>query len=357
MSVINKMLSDLEERQHTATTADYIETSSSSFFLHPFAIVALIVVTSLVTYGVTQSEYITLIESPAANDSKAIQNAIEAEQSAKDGQPFTADQTPEFDQSPVQIRTEQTRSKPPVQDNNDETKLAVATQSDDAASFTITRSEIEDSENENRVASTRQSFQVSSSKGDSRQIASLREGARIALDEGRTSRAISLLTQILEIAPEHTSTRKQLASLLYAKQDTALAIATLENGIAEAPNDSSIRLMLARIAYRQGDTQQAQETLKQHPSTSFASTELLSFRAALSEQMGDYQQAHQDYKLLITREPNTAKWWLGLAVSQDKLRLPGEAIVSYRRVQKLNQLSMQVQDFVKTRIDSLTGQS
>ncbi len=365
MSVINKMLRDLEQRQQTPITANYVqdETPNRSLALICVSTLAVIVLLGCaIAYGVAHVNY-------ASSELPIIQTHGNTKNDIKLESP-TPEVSPILEESDIhEFDTQQ--GKPTAEDVNSAVTKMARVQNGVEMSQSQMEETLEpaiiakgnapfeevapDSEEQDGLES--ESMQVASSLGYSRQVASLRESARIALESGQSARASDLLAQILEISPEQSSVRKQLASLLYANRDTVGAVKALEEGIVSHPEDSSIRLMQARISFRQGDIQKAQAILKEHPSTTLASTDLLSFRAAISEQVGDYKQAHSDYQSLTTREPNTAKWWLGLAVSQDKLKLPEKAVESYKRVQGLNQLSMQVHDFVKTRIDSLAEQS
>lgn len=351
MSVINKMLRDLEDRQHAVEPSNYIEKDTTNRFMMPLVLVSLVVLASATTYGITQLTYVE--QQPVIfPDDDATQEQLDTPQRQM------------IDEVPRQKRIEIERGPSVVGQEVIDTRLATAEENQNIRQNNRRSPEADEYEQydgsnayTDGTGNQGKMVRVSSSQGYSPQIASLRESARIALDNGQPSQAIALLEQIIAIEPQASSARKQLASLLFADKNIVRAFRTLEDGIIIQPDDSSLRLMQARIAYRQGDMQQTQAILLEHPSTAVASTELLSFRAAISEQTGDYQQAYRDYKSLITREPNTAKWWLGQAVSQDKLRLSEDAVKSYRMVQRLNQLSMQVQDFVKTRIDSLSGQS
>ena len=131
----------------------------------------------------------------------------------------------------------------------------------------------------------------------------------------------------------------------------------LSIGIEQSPTDSSMRLMLSRIFYRLGELDQAFTVLAEHPYSALANDELVSFRAALAEKTGNYVIAQEDYLLLVQRNPNDAKWWLGLGVSQDKQKLSEQAISSYQQAQSLNQLPQQVDTFVAQRIQLLARRS
>jgi len=200
-------------------------------------------------------------------------------------------------------------------------------------------------------------FLVTPSDGAKSQLSSLRAKAFMASERNDQTAVVSLLQEILLIAPQEMRTRKQLAALLFSKNELNEAKDVLSQGILQAPADSSLRLMLSRIFYRLGDLEKAFAVLIEHPYSALANDELVSFRAALAEKTGDFSAAQQDYLLLVQRNPNDAKWWLGLGVSQDKQQLSEKAISSYQQAQSLNQLPKQVDTFVTQRIQLLARKS
>lgn len=200
-------------------------------------------------------------------------------------------------------------------------------------------------------------FTMKPSDGSQANLSQLRAQAHLASQQGNDALVIASLRQIIALAPNDLRTRKQLAALLFSKNKMPEAQQVLVESIAQAPVDSSSRLMLARIYFKSGDNRKALQVLQAHPQNTLANDELLSFRAALSEREGEYGLAEQDYFILVQRNPKEAKWWLGLGVSQDKQRLSLEAIASYEQAQLLNQLPNQVDSFVEQRIKLLARRS
>lgn len=198
---------------------------------------------------------------------------------------------------------------------------------------------------------------VSPSDGAQSQLSSLRAMAHLASKESDDEKVIQLLNEILRIAPNELRTRKQLAAMLFSKERLTQAQKLLVDGLQIVPSDSSLRLMLARIHFKLGDQTQAFTVLAEHPYQALANDELISFRAALAERIGEYPRAEQDYQVLIQRNPTEAKWWLGLGVSQDKQRLSEQAIISYQQAQSLKQLPQKVDTFVEQRIQLLARRS
>lgn len=178
---------------------------------------------------------------------------------------------------------------------------------------------------------------------------------QLSLKNGDTAAAMQDLNSLIALEPTNASARKRLASLEFAQGNPKRAAFLLDQGIKFSPSDSSMRLMQARLLFREDRTAQALSLLIEHPKSVIADNELLSFRAALAEKEKDYATSLQDYAVLLKRQPGNARWMLGLAISQDKQKMHGEAVITYKKVKSLNQLSAQVVSFVDGRLAALAG--
>jgi len=206
-----------------------------------------------------------------------------------------------------------------------------------------------------KVAIEKPVFKVISSNKGSSTHRMLEQRIRLSLKNGDTATAIKDLNGLIALEPRNASARKRLASLEFAQGNPTRAAFLLDQGIKLLPNDSSMRLMQARLLFRENRNTQALTLLIDHPKNMIADDELLSFRAALAEKQKDYVTSLQDYAVLLQRQPNNARWMLGLAISQDKQKMYKEAVVTYKKVKSSNQLSAQVVSFVDGRLAALVG--
>jgi MSHA biogenesis protein MshN len=208
----------------------------------------------------------------------------------------------------------------------------LAQQSDEKPIFNVASS--------NKSASTHQMFE---------------QRIQLSLKNGDTAAAMQDLNSLIALEPTNASARKRLASLEFAQGNPKRAAFLLDQGIKLSPSDSSMRLMQARLLFREDRNAQALLLLIDHPKSVIADNELLSFRASLAEKEKDYASSLQDYSVLLKRQPGNARWMLGLAISQDKQKMHGEAVITYKKVKASNQLSTQVVSFVDGRLAALAG--
>lgn len=356
MSVVNKMLRDLDNRKHeqvfTPHNANYVPpTSSKALWITVlcFGIVSIIM-----------ASYSFYLLSQTSNDDASkrspVANEIEqGDQYAALAPPMVnKTQTPKIVTKPEPAKLENTQISAYLP-----TAVPQAVQSfaDPIVSIKTNNDANTDAKLVSSATAQTKEFVVTASDGAKNDLSSLRAKAFMASQENDDAKVVKILHEILSIAPQEMKIRKQLAALLFSKSQLSDAKNVLSIGIEQAPTDSSMRLMLSRIFYRLGELDQAFTVLAEHPYSSLANNELVSFRAALAEKTGNYGIAQEDYLLLVQRNPNNAKWWLGLGVSQDKQKLSEQAISSYQQAQSLNQLPQQVDTFVAQRIQLLARRS
>ena len=164
------------------------------------------------------------------------------------------------------------------------------------------------------------------------------EQVRLALDNNDYNTAIRLMQQKAQSHPTDISVKKKLASLLFASGQVEKAQALLQRMLVNSPDDHSVRLMLSRLYVKQGLTTLAIENANGAVSSprNPLSVELLSFRANLLQQHGEFDKSLNDYLVLTKRRPLEPKWWLGAAISADNLHQSALAFHAFSQVVKID---------------------
>ncbi|WOI37326.1 tetratricopeptide repeat protein [Alteromonas sp. CI.11.F.A3] len=184
------------------------------------------------------------------------------------------------------------------------------------------------------------------------------EQVRLALDNNDYNTAIGLMQQKVQSHPSDSGAKKKLASLLFASGQVEQAQALLQRMLVNTPNDHSVRLMLSRLYVKQGLTEVAIKNASEAISSSSnpLSIELLSFRANLLQQHGVFDKSLNDYLALTKRRPLEPKWWLGAAISADSLQHSALALSAFSKVIQIDTqqaLSPDVHHYVQERIARL----
>lgn len=184
-------------------------------------------------------------------------------------------------------------------------------------------------------------------------LASLKAEVNAALSHGQTLEAVDLLKKLVAIEPKNTVARKQLASLYFEVNQAQSAINLLNAGLSIEPMQVDFNLMLSRIYKTINQPERALSILVSAQTDDSTSLSFLSARAALAQQASEFQLALTDYQALIRQQPTEARWWLGHGICADKLNQRDNALVSYQQVIQLSQLSREVEQFVSQRIQAL----
>jgi MSHA biogenesis protein MshN len=166
----------------------------------------------------------------------------------------------------------------------------------------------------------------------------IEEQVRLALDNNDYNTAIGLMQQKVQSHPTDIGAKKKLASLLFASGQVEKAQALLQRMLVNSPDDHSVRLMLSRLYVKQGLTTLAIESANGAVSSprNPLSIELLSFRANLLQQHGEFDKSLNDYLVLTKRRPLEPKWWLGAAISADSLHQSALAFHAFSQVVKID---------------------
>lgn len=334
MSVVNKMLQDLESRQDQQDTpnADYVpsQKSGKSIWLIIVLVILLFAAAGYWWFSENQPS-VPVAKTPiyvATPPSTPNRSQLIAEKKTESIElESQLEQAKEMVQQPVIAVLE---PKPEPESNIEITELP-SEPTEQASSFEVTASKLPNTEQ------------------------SLKQQIQIALQLNDDKDAIRLLKKLLQVKPENQVARQKLASLLFAQGMMNESKHVIETGIRLQPDVGEYQMMLARFYVQQKNIDEAHNTLRALTVSAAAEPSLVSYRASLAKKLDRHDLAKLDYKNLLASQPSNAKWWLGLAISEEKLGNNNSALTAYRKVNELNQLSIEVTNFVQKRIQYLAG--
>lgn len=185
--------------------------------------------------------------------------------------------------------------------------------------------------------------------------AELSQQVQIAIKRGDERIATELLEKLVTLSPDNEKARKRLASMLFSQGKHDQANGVLQQGIELQPDNHELRLMQAKLYVQMKNPSKAHELLANHTISAVQAMDFVSYRAALAQRVERFSAAKQDYLELTELQPANAKWWLGLAVAQERLGNTKMALQAYKNAKQLAQLSVEVDKFVEQRIQYLAG--
>ena len=384
MSVLNKMLQDLERRQHSAPAAAVrIQRDESrpvwlsvllllSAVLLGFAVYAILsrpqpaLVTE--TVGSQRSEPPEVMQSTVAKpeflaltqneqgDTEPTESALTTAQQAEllpsDTPADTgtlaerAEAQPPEPATPIAMSAETASGIMPIQPE----KVNAATDRQQAAT--------EQAAADPAGAEARQQSAVLVAYADkaqsaAEQAAMLTQQAIVATSQNDLLRALTLWQQVQALIPQQADSYLAQAALFQQLGQHERASQVLQQGLVGGAEHADIRLMLAQYYAAAGAWEEAdkllvtQYALAEHP-------QYYGLKASIAQQSGDYVSARHWYSQLVVLQPQQARWWLGAALAYDNTGDNTLARQHYHQaLQWGSGLSVQSRQFIQQRLEAI----
>ncbi|WP_414829388.1 tetratricopeptide repeat protein [Alteromonas sp. H39] len=362
MSVVNKMLKDLEaregdEKSHANYQPPVKKSPRLRFWVYGLIIAAVVVIAfALLTVPekTPEPQPVASVTPVAEPENTEAGNPPVAEKPAAK---TVSDKPPEKKKGSLLTRpinelvAEARGEKPATSDTNSQSASEGSMRAVAEPVNETTETQVVSAAEESAV--TR--FELTSEENTDKPLQNLRERIRLALAKPQKGEAIALMRELIDAEPENIAVRKKLSAILFAEGQVGNARDMLIKTLAMKPSDHSVRLMLARLYVQQGQVDAAAAVLADADRFLPVTTDLLAFRAVAAQERGDYPRALSDYNQLAAMSPEQARWWLGVGTSADKLGQQEVAKKAYQQALSLGQLSRDVQQFMSQRVSVLSG--
>ena len=136
-----------------------------------------------------------------------------------------------------------------------------------------------------------------------------------ALRRGATSEALDGFRLALNLERKHVSARQALLSVLVEQQQWNDAQALVEEGLAVDPTQAGWAMALARLQIERGKLAEAGETLARHAAHAEQNADYLAFHAVVLQRQKRHADAAQRYRAALALRPSEARWWYGLGLA------------------------------------------
>lgn len=178
-----------------------------------------------------------------------------------------------------------------------------------------------------------------------------RDVAKNALDRSDFKEAMKAYYTVLKYQPSDEESRKKLAALLYGKREVQESAAVLQQGIKLDHNSVSLRLALSSLLQKEKQPEAALSVLEFIPVE--ADVDYLATRGGLAQQLKLMDLAKESYQMLVEKEPDNGRWWLGLAIVYEREAQVKKAYETYQVALIKPGLSRSSQVFIRDRIKLL----
>jgi MSHA biogenesis protein MshN len=163
------------------------------------------------------------------------------------------------------------------------------------------------------------------------------------------------LRALLVNAPRHVKARELLAGIQIQTGRWLDAQSTLEQGVARMPETLAFRAQLARLLLEHGAEAQAVTVLERARSEGHVDAELHAFLAALYQRADRHSDAVQSYQSALRLSPQEGKWWIGLGISFESQQNAAAARDAYRRALSSGRLATGLSRYAEGRLQVLAN--
>jgi MSHA biogenesis protein MshN len=186
-------------------------------------------------------------------------------------------------------------------------------------------------------------------------VANAYREAQLARTQGNPAEAERRLRTLLAAQPRHTQARELLAAIQVESGRWPEAQETLEQGVTQVPSHVAFRFQLARLHLEHGSEPKAIAVLERARADGIQDVELPAFLAALYQRGGRHEDAIKNYKEALAVRPAEGKWWLGLGISLEARQDSAAARDAYRRALDTGRLPDNLTRYAEDRLKALAA--
>ncbi len=176
--------------------------------------------------------------------------------------------------------------------------------------------------------------------------------AALLLNHGRVSEAEDQLVAALQADPAHTTARQAYVALLLEQQRTDAARRLLQEAMAINPEHATFALALSRIHAEQRDYAAALEVMDRAGSVA-RNADFQALRGAVLQRMARHGEALEAYTHAIRGGAQPASTWVGYGISLEATGRRVEAAQAYRRALVAGPIAPEAREYAESRARAL----
>lgn len=173
------------------------------------------------------------------------------------------------------------------------------------------------------------------------------------LKQRQFTQAEPKLRAALNEYPGHIKARELLAGLLLETGRWSEATQVLAQGLEDTASHYAFAHLLARIYIEHGMEAKALATLEAAQGYAQRDADYRAFLATLYQRAGRHAEATDGYRTALAVRPAEAKWWLGLGISLEAERNWAAAAEAYARAQAAGGLTPTLKRYIDERLQAV----
>jgi MSHA biogenesis protein MshN len=183
---------------------------------------------------------------------------------------------------------------------------------------------------------------------EDRAEAEFRRGVGL-LNEGRAGEAEAAFNAALAAYPPHEAARQALVAMDLEQRRLDDARRLLQEGVALSPGNARFASVLAQIHAERKDYPAALEVLNTVKAPGQESPELQALRGMMLQKLGRHAEAAEAFQASLRNQPQNGAGWMGLGISLEALGRKAEASDAFRRAATTGTLSAEVRSYAEQR--------
>jgi len=176
--------------------------------------------------------------------------------------------------------------------------------------------------------------------------------AALLLNHGRVSEAEDQLIAALQADASHAPARQAYVALLLEQQRIDVARRLLQDTLAANPEQATFALALARIHAEQRDYLSALEVMDRAGSVA-RNADFQALRGAVLQRLARHGDAIEAYQSAIRGGAQPATTWVGYGISLEAAGRRAEAAQAYRRALAAGPLAPEAREYAESRARAL----
>lgn len=177
--------------------------------------------------------------------------------------------------------------------------------------------------------------------------------AATILKLGRATEAQAHFAKALDLDPSHRGARQALAAMYIERGELDTARELLEQGLRLDAGQPAFAIALARILIERKDLPGALAALDGAATAAADLPEYQVLRATILQRLGRNAEAAQAYRAALGRQPAIPQAWVGLGISLEALQQRSEAAEAFRQALASGPVNAEVKAFAEQRIRAL----
>ena len=170
---------------------------------------------------------------------------------------------------------------------------------------------------------------------------------------GQAQMAVTELQQFITENPTAQQARETLAVWALSQAKLELAENVLSEGMQISPQHGAYIKLQARLLSAREQQAEALALLNRNLAQNNQDQEYLALLASLFQQQGQHARAIEVYQVLLKKDAEQAQWWVGSAISLEALELKQDALRAYVQARRIPGIDARLKKYAESRIQVL----